>query len=723
MQRQVAEVDRELAVNRQQIEQHQGREAELKRLIASKEALYAELTREYDKDIPDLLKKAEAKEEKDRKAVATMQALQMCHDNFTSQADDEGCCPICARSMGDAELAVMQNNMAQKLRDVPAIVAKKEEALGKTQNLVRKVRALLPTHAEVARLREEHPKVSAHISTLSDRVEVQKVSLSDHTAQLDALRFEEKAFRELVSAVDKIRDLQDTMKSVENSIAAEESKIAAQHGAGVRPLDIVQKDIENKQQEMNNIVSAQQQAMKHAEEIRAEQSQLLDQIQRQRRLADEKQMQINERQRVRLQYDTSLEEYKKGTTESADLKQKRPQLEEQLLKLENEVKAQRAIGDSKEAQLSNEVEKQQQASSRMMALTSEVKRFIGENKSDILDATVSKLAGLESVQRERLQQIEVLEQKHTEYKTKIFQQDVTRRELEANVQYREKCRQVEKTQHELARFRHIIKEKSRGHEGVWKSLDHLRDEKAGMDRDRATIAGQMQATENLLRERQKELQSAKYDRIDERYNSTLIRLATMQMTEDDLQKYYGALDCALMKYHDEKITEINEVIRDLWIRTYRGQDIDYIELRSDIEAGASTGGASNRNYNYRVVMIKQGVALDMRGRCSAGQRVLASLVVRLALSQAFCCDCGILALDEPTTNLDVENIDSLAYALTEIISSRRGQSNFQLIIITHDEQFVRRIGHACGTEVVFHISRDPEGRFSVITEREFAEMM
>lgn len=57
--------------------------------------------------------------------------------------------------------------------------------------------------------------------------------------------------------------------------------------------------------------------------------------------------------------------------------------------------------------------------------------------------------------------------------------------------------------------------------------------------------------------------------------------------------------------------------------------------------------------------------LDMRGRCSAGQKVLASLVIRLALAEVFCLQCGVLALDEPTTNLDRENIESLAYALTE----------------------------------------------------------
>ena len=66
-------------------------------------------------------------------------------------------------------------------------------------------------------------------------------------------------------------------------------------------------------------------------------------------------------------------------------------------------------------------------------------------------------------------------------------------------------------------------------------------------------------------------------------------------------RYHTALDCALMKYHDEKITEMNEIIKDLWIRTYKGNDIDHIELRSDVELSATS---RTRNYNYRVVMLR-----------------------------------------------------------------------------------------------------------------------
>jgi DNA repair protein RAD50 len=52
--------------------------------------------------------------------------------------------------------------------------------------------------------------------------------------------------------------------------------------------------------------------------------------------------------------------------------------------------------------------------------------------------------------------------------------------------------------------------------------------------------------------------------------------------------------------------------------------------------------------------------INMRGRCSAGQKVLASIIIRLALAETFGVNCGIFTLDEPTTNLDHQNVVSLA---------------------------------------------------------------
>ena len=50
-------------------------------------------------------------------------------------------------------------------------------------------------------------------------------------------------------------------------------------------------------------------------------------------------------------------------------------------------------------------------------------------------------------------------------------------------------------------------------------------------------------------------------------------------------------------------------------------DIETIEIRSDEEAKAKSASA-RKSYHYRVVMVKgDGTQLDMRGRCSAGQKV------------------------------------------------------------------------------------------------------
>jgi DNA repair protein RAD50 len=51
--------------------------------------------------------------------------------------------------------------------------------------------------------------------------------------------------------------------------------------------------------------------------------------------------------------------------------------------------------------------------------------------------------------------------------------------------------------------------------------------------------------------------------------------------------------------------------------------------------------------------------------------VLASIIIRLALAEAFGTSTGVLALDEPTTNLDRDNVTSLARALAECVGMRR----------------------------------------------------
>lgn len=218
--------------------------------------------------------------------------------------------------------------------------------------------------------------------------------------------------------------------------------------------------------------------------------------------------------------------------------------------------------------------------------------------------------------------------------------------------------------------------------------------------DRSGLTGELRQLEEHCTRMTRELDTD-YPSIDNRYKSQFIKCQTSSMAGTDIDRYSRALDAAIMRYHAAKMDEVNRTLKDLWTAVYTGTDIDSVEIRADQESASG-----QRSYNYRVVMVKNGVELDMRGRSSAGQRVLTSLLIRLALADTFAAHCGVLALDEPTTNLDRENITALAEALAELIRSRRSAANFQLLVITHDEEFVEALArHECA-EYYYRIGRD-----------------
>lgn len=73
-----------------------------------------------------------------------------------------------------------------------------------------------------------------------------------------------------------------------------------------------------------------------------------------------------------------------------------------------------------------------------------------------------------------------------------------------------------------------------------------------------------------------------------------------------------------------------------------------------------------------MMVHETGTEVEMRGRCSAGQKMLASLLIRIALAEVFGGSCSMIALDEPTTNLDESKVEGMAIVLADIIAERRG---------------------------------------------------
>ncbi len=266
---------------------------------------------------------------------------------------------------------------------------------------------------------------------------------------------------------------------------------------------------------------------------------------------------------------------------------------------------------------------------------------------------------------------------------------------------------------------------SSGNDEFQKTTDTVRltNEIKKLRDESSRLMGESAQIQNQVSEIERKLNSATLSDVDEKHRQAFCCFENHNILAKDVQRYHQALDRALMNYHSQKMSQINEVIRDLWGRIYKGTDIDYIAIRSDTDAGdeENTPGTAKRSYNYRVVMVKGDVELEMRGRCSAGQKVVACLIIRLALAESFCLSCGILALDEPTTNLDRGNIGGLAEALADLIAARREQRNFQLIIITHDESFVNMLGNLRACDHFHRVTKNEFG-FSTISRSNIHEI-
>lgn len=343
----------------------------------------------------------------------------------------------------------------------------------------------------------------------------------------------------------------------------------------------------------------------------------------------------------------------------------------------------------------------------------DIKSYIERGGSDQLARSMRELQIIE----EEISQLEAEQANITREINRISAQlkdsENTKRQYADNLTYRQATRALAKVKAEIEELeaRNAEVDRSRFKE----ESERWTREYNALAAKQASKMGEMKSKDDQLMQLLADW-NTDYKDAAAKYKEAHIKVETTKAAIDDLGRYASALDKAIMKYHSLKMEEINSIIGELWQKTYRGTDVDTILIRSDTE-----NAKGNRSYNYRVCMVKQDAEMDMRGRCSAGQKVLASIIIRLALAECFGVNCGLIALDEPTTNLDRDNIRSLAESLHDIIRARQQQSNFQLIVITHDEEFLRHMQCGDFCDYYYRVSRN-ERQKSIIERQSIAEV-
>ncbi|KAK5134597.1 hypothetical protein LTR08_006253 [Meristemomyces frigidus] len=387
-----------------------------------------------------------------------------------------------------------------------------------------------------------------------------------------------------------------------------------------------------------------------------------------------------------------------------------PQLSQAQVKYEDIARR----GQDKDRELQAEANKLSSSVNQLKMANQEIDAYIARDGPELLKRGKREVESLkkEVGRLEQEQSRAVGEVKHLE--NQLRNHADSKRSISDNQRYRRDLRQLRQVSQDIKKLEtHNAEDDKAQYEREGQKWQMQRNKLAA---EQATVIGSLKSKDEslvgLLADYDTEYKDAA-----RKYKEAHVKVETTKACVEDLGRYGGALDKAIMKYHSLKMEEINRIVDELWRKTYQGTDVDTILIRSESE-----NLKSNKSYNYRVCMVKQDAEMDMRGRCSAGQKVLASIIIRLALAECFGINCGLIALDEPTTNLDRDNIRALAESLAEIIKARRTQKNFQLIVITHDEEFLKYMGCQDFADVYYRVSRS-EAQKSVIERQSIAEVM
>merc|ERR1711892_335513 len=305
------------------------------------------------------------------------------------------------------------------------------------------------------------------------------------------------------------------------------------------------------------------------------------------------------------------------------------------------------------------------------AISQHIDKF-GENDADAFDSTIDEFKSSLAKTQKLLQKVE---SKIEEGKGRLAMFEVEESKLRDVADYIGKYQKREEKKNELDDLKRRMHDEGMGNMRKAK-YEHEELTRQINENTHKIVAQKGQLEEKVKHIAQEKIafEQATPDEAKSKYRTAVKEHVINKLTKSDLNLFYGVLEAAISTIHKDKIMRLNHMIAHLWKTTYQGADIESISVMCDTsETKVATARAS---YNYAVMMRRfDGTMLPMRGRASAGLRILASLIIRLALARCF-THCGILALDEPTTNLDRRNIRQFVATLRNLANDVSGAAQF-----------------------------------------------
>ncbi|XP_035290608.1 DNA repair protein RAD50 isoform X3 [Anguilla anguilla] len=516
--------------------------------------------------------------EKCSKQRAMLAGATAVYTQFISQLTEEAepCCPVCQRTFpAEAELQDVINDMQSKLRLVPDKLKNTEQDLKRKERKRDEMMALKPIRQSLSELQErELPELRNKLQGVNRELERLKGDIEEQETMLSLLMSEEetaKACLQDISLMDRYQlDLRDVEKKIAQQAArlqgvdlnrtvqqVNQEKQETQHRLDTisSKMELKRKLIQDQQEQIQTLKSS-------VNETRAEKLQISSNMQRQQQLEEqcvefsmEVQALQREIQEAQEQLNPLAATLEKLQQEKEELIGRRKQKQEEGLEKVNAIKE----------RLKN-----------ITVLEKEIEKYIQEGKEEYKEQKEAELQETNSQLHEAEKQREKINKDIGNIRQDIDTQKVQERWLQDNLTLRKRMEELV----EVCEKRKTLM-KEMGDMQVLQLRNERREAERSLEelkKSRSVALGRQKGFEEEILRFRKELREDQYGQAETHFRQKMIVMRTTELANKDLDIYYKALDQTIMKFHSMKMEEINKIIRDLWRSTYRGQDIEYVEI-------------------------------------------------------------------------------------------------------------------------------------------------
>ena len=644
---------RELDVKMNKLKSRVDREKDQQSRLMEEVRNHEDRIRKFEQKISDLatidtfdieLDTVKADVEKTRQELQVKEANKFTFQQFIDKLkqSDSGrkkSCPTCCRAFSNQnETNTVIDHLKEEIKKIPSKVKFIENRLKAAIDKQEKLQNLRPEKTQCAHLRDE-------LDGKRSKVEETKESLASLKKEITETEDEIEAVSMEIMCCGNVRESVLRLDSLNKECIALEDELEELNNAlGAKKFDRDYNEVKQEEESLSSKVDGLRSALESLRTKKSDYENELINLEKERNGHITEKLQLESKQQGRANLEAKKRELESQIEdEDAECRS----LERDLGPKKKEIaeaKAKKAtlVEDktSRLRELGHELDELRRMQADLQLVLSQIADYDSSGNETRLVSLEEDFELAKETCSKTLKQKDEKESKKQQIEKMISGQDKRKRMIDDNLRLRKYVKDENKHRDTVQELQdQMDKLKSSSEIKEKKRLLALIDD---LEKARNMKKGRLDEMEITIADLERELNEDRLRLAENRHRNEAIKERVGKHVIDDLNKYYIALDWAIMRFHKERMEVINRLIKDLWRSTYRGNDIDYIAIRTD-DVDTVHGADKRKATNYRVVMVKKDTELEMRGRCSAGQKVLASLIIRLALAETFSSGCGIIA--------------------------------------------------------------------------------